>query len=130
MTKSTLINKYPINSIEFTKDETKFNNIDEIVEYLQTLISNHPIAVEIAVFDHLQHTLSIEDHILDENIKAAKNVVFCFGKKLPSSKMLAVRPRSIGVCDLGDKFEISFLEVPNEELQKTTEDWVKSVINN
>jgi hypothetical protein len=48
---------------------------------------------------------------------------------LPDAKMLAVRPRSIGVADLGDIFEVSFLEVPNEALQQVSEDWVKSIKN-
>ncbi|QOP45938.1 DUF6858 family protein [Sulfurimonas paralvinellae] len=129
MTQSLLMDKYSVYSVDIQKTETTFSNIDEIIAYLQSKIAAHPFATEIAIFDHYTHTKSIEEHVLDEKIKAAKNLVFCFGKMLPDAKMLAVRPRSIGVTDLGDIFEISFLEVPNEALQKVTEEWVKSIKN-
>jgi hypothetical protein len=129
MKQSLLMDKYSIYSVEIAKNETTFSNIDEIIAYLQTKIAAHPFATEIAIFDHYTHTQSIKEHVLAENIKAAKNLVFCFGKMLPNAKMLAVRPRSIGVADLGDIFEVSFLEVPNEALQQVSEDWVKSIKN-
>jgi len=129
MTKLNLMDKYPIHTIEIPKDKTSFTNVDEIISYLESLVEKHPIAIKIAIFDHYAHTSSIEDCVLGEDIKAAKNLVFCFGKQLPNTKMLAVRPRSIGVGDLGDKFEVSFLEVPNEQLQKTTYEWVKSILD-
>ncbi len=129
MTQSLLLDKYSIYSVQIAKNETTCKNVDDIVAFLQAKIEVHPIATQIAVFDHLAHTLSLKEHVLDENIKAAKNLVFCFGKMLPNAKMLAVRPRSIGIADLGENFEISFLEVPNEELQKVTENWVKSIQN-
>jgi hypothetical protein len=129
MKQSQLMDRYPIYSLEIAKTETTFCNVDAIIAYLQEKIATHPFATEIAIFDHLTHTKSIQDYVLADNIQEAKNLVFCFGKMLPDSKMLAVRPRSIGVADLGDIFEVSFLEVPNEALQKVTEDWVKSIKN-
>jgi hypothetical protein len=54
----------------------------------------------------------------------AKNIIFCFGKEIPNPKILAVRPRSIGVCEFADKFEINFLEAPKEGLQKELEEWI------
>jgi len=129
MKQSLLMDKYSIYSVEIQKNETTFSNVDAIIVYLQEKISTHPFAKEIAIFDHLAHTKAIEDHVLDENIQVAKNLVFCFGKMLPDSKILAVRPRSIGVADLGDVFEVSFSEVPNETLQELTEEWVKSIKN-
>jgi len=129
MKQSLLMNKYPVYSLEINKDETTFHDVDAIINYLQGKVEAHPFAVEIAVFDHYAHTTSIEEHTIDEKIKAAKNLVFCFGKMLPKPTMLAVRPRSIGVCDLGDYFEVSFLEVPNEKLHEVTEGWAKSIKN-
>lgn len=129
MTQSLFIDKYPIYSIFINKNETTFTTVDEIIAYLQDKIAADPVASEIAVFDHLAHTLSIEDYVIDENIKSAKNLLFCFGKQLPSAKMLAVRPRSIGICELEDGFKLSFLEVPNEQMQIVTHQWVKSIKN-
>lgn len=129
MTQSVLMDKYTIYSVDITKEETTFTDVDEIIAYLQEKITTHPFAKEIAVFDHLTHTQSIAEHVLDENIKAGKNLVFCFGKMLPNPKMLAVRPRSIGIADMGEHYEISFMEVPNGALQELTEEWVKSIKN-
>jgi hypothetical protein len=129
MKQSLLLDKYPVYSLEIAKDETTFESADAIINYLQSKIAAHPFAVEIAVFDHYTHTTGIEDHTIDPNIKAALNIVFCFGKMLPKPTMLAVRPRSIGVCELQDHFEISFLEVPNEKLHEVTEGWAKSIKN-
>ena len=129
MTKTILMDKYPIYSLNIKKDETTFSNVDEIVAHFQTLIQNHPVAKLIAIFDHYEHTSQIEDGVIAEDIKAAKNVIFCFGKQLPTSKILAVRPRSIGICEFENAFEINFLEVPNEQLHAVTEEWAKSVAN-
>ncbi|WP_457744862.1 DUF6858 family protein [Sulfurimonas sp.] len=129
MTKTILMDKYPIFTLEIKKTETTYTSIDEVVKHFETLIEKHPVAKFIANFDHYEHTMSIEDHLLDEKIKAAKNVIFCFGKQLPNSKILAVRPRSIGICEFEDSFEINFLEVPNEQLQIVSEQWAKSVAN-
>jgi hypothetical protein len=71
----------------------------------------------------------MEDGVIAEDIKDAKNLIFCFGKQLPSSKILAVRPRSIGVCESEDSFVVDFLEVPNEQLHETTIKWIKSIAN-
>jgi len=129
MKQSLLMDKYPIYTLEIQKDETTFSNVDEIIAYLEEKVAAHPIAVKIAIFDHYAHTTSLEDHTIDADIQAAKNFVFCFGKMLPKSAMLAVRPRSIGVCEFENHFEISFLEVPNEKLHEVTEGWAKSIKN-
>jgi len=129
MTKTIFMEKYPVFSLHIDKDETKFKNANEIVEHFKQLIQNHPIAQLIAIFDHYEHTASIQDHVIAPEIKDAKNVIFCFGKQLPNAKILAVRPRSIGICEFEDSFEISFLEVPNEQLHAVTEEWTNSVKN-
>jgi len=129
MTKTILMDKYPIFTLNIQKNETTYTCVEEIVKHFETLIEKHPVAKFIAIFDHYEHTMSIEDHVIAPEIKAAKNVIFCFGKQLPTSKMLAVRPRSIGICEFEDSFEINFLEVPNEQLHLVTEEWAKSVAN-
>jgi hypothetical protein len=123
------MDKYPVYKLEIAKEETTYTSVDAIVEYFQTKIQNHPFAAFIAVFDHYNHTKSIDDCVLDENLKDAKNVVYCFGKQLPNPTMLAVRPRSIGVCELENHFEINFMEVPNPQLQEVTKEWVLALKN-
>ena len=129
MTKTTFMDKYPVFSLNVKKTETTFENVDAIVAHFTSLIEAHPVAKFIALFDHYEHTSSMQDGTIAPEIKDAKNVIFCFGKQLPTSKMLAVRPRSIGICEFEESFEISFLEVPNEQLHEVTEKWAKSVVN-
>ncbi len=127
MTKSILMDKYPIFSLEIKKSDTVYKNVDEIILYLKKLVDAHSVAKYIAIFNHYEHTTSIEGHEINSDINDAKNLIFCFGKQLPTSKILAVRPRSIGVSELHDSFHIDFLEVPNTQLQKTVQEWVESI---
>jgi len=129
MEKISLMDKYPVFTLTVKKSEISQKSVDAIIEFFKAKIEAHPFATFIAIFDHYAHTRSIEDHVLDANIKAAKNLVFCFGKQLPNAKMLAVRPRSLGIVEFEDSFEINFLEVPNEQLQKVTTEWVESIKN-
>ncbi|MEA3330589.1 MAG: hypothetical protein U9Q29_02725 [Campylobacterota bacterium] len=129
MVKTILMDKYPIFSLEIKKEETTYTTVSEIIEHLNGLINAHPVAKFIAIFDHYAHTTAMADGVVAPEIKDAKNIIFCFGKQLPSTKILAVRPRSIGISELEDSFIIDFLEVPNEQLHVVTEDWAKSVAN-
>ena len=129
MTKSILMEKYPIFSLNIKKNETTYRNVDEIISHLKGLVESHPIAKYIAVFDHYEHTLSIDKEGVVPEIKDAKNLIFCFGKQVPNTKILAVRPRSVAISELKDSFSIDFMEVPNEQLHLTTEKWVKSIAN-
>jgi len=129
MKKKIFMEKYPVFSLEIQKSETTFSGVDAIIEYLNQQINKHPVATFITIFDHYSHTLSMEDGVINPDIKDAKNLIFCFGKQLPNTTILAVRPRSIGVSELRDSFMLEFLEVPNEKLHSVTEEWVKSVVN-
>ena len=119
--------KYHIFEIEYKKSELQYKSVDEIIAALQVKIDAHPVIAFIAIFDQYKHTASLKDGEINPSIKAAKNIVFCFGKELPTPEVLAVRPRSIGVCELEDSFVVSFLEAPNETANKTMEDFVKSL---
>lgn len=124
-----LKDKYPIFSLEISKSETSFKNIDEIFEFLKQKIESHPIATFIAIFDQFSHTKTFSDAVIADGIVDAKNLIFCFGKEIPTSKILAVRPRSVGICEFDDRFDISILEVPNETLHKVLEGWIKEIAN-
>ncbi len=128
MQKSIFLERYPIYSLEIKKEESKFATLNEIISNLEEKINTHPVAKFIATFDHYEHTTSLENGEVAQNIKDAQNVIFCFGPKLPNPQMLAVRPRSIGVVEMEDSFVISFLEAPNEKFHDTMENWTKELI--
>jgi len=119
--------KYYIFEIEFKKDELEFKSVDEIINALQIKIDAHPVIAFIAIFDQYAHTSSLEMGEVSPEIKAAKNIIFCFGKELPVPEVLAVRPRSIGVCELEDSYVINYLEAPNEAANETMEKFIKSL---
>lgn len=121
--------KYPVFTLEVDKNETSCKDVDAVMGYLKEKIDAHPVAVYIGEFDHYAHTNSLAEGEIAEDIKDAKNIICCFGKKLPKPVVLAVRPRSIGVADMGDSFVVSFLEAPNPEANSAMEDWVKGIVN-
>ena len=124
-----LMEKYPVFALEIDKNETTFKNADEIIHYLKEKIYEHEIAEFIGVFEHFMHTKNLKEGVVAEDIKDAKNIIFCFGKQLLKCEVLSVRPRSIGVCEKNDKFVISFMEAPNAEGNTAMEKWVKSIKN-
>ncbi len=124
MKQITLMEKYPLFVLELPKEETDKRDIDAIIEYLKSKIEAHPVATFIAIFDHYAHTKSLPEGNVAEDIKAAKNIVFCFGKELPKAEVIGVRPRSIGVVEKEDRFILSFLEAPNPQANKAMEEWV------
>lgn len=129
MKKTILMDKYPVFSLEVAKDETTFTTVSDIIAYLKDKVDNHPIATYIALFNHYEHTANLADGEINPDIKDAQNLIFCFGKQIPNTKILAARPRSFGVSELEDSFVIDFLEAPNEQLHKVMEEWAKSIAN-
>jgi len=126
MKKEIFMDKYPVYSLELLKTEVKQQNVPEIIEYFKAKIEAHPIAKFIAVFDHYAHTTSLDGPIM-EGMKDAQNVIFCFGPAIPNTKILAARPRSIGISELEDRFVIDFIEAPKEQLHDLMESWAKDL---
>ncbi len=124
-----MLDKYPIFTLNIAKTESRFQNVDEIVAYLLEQIDAHPIATFIAIFDHYGHTCTLPSGEINSDIHAGKNIIFCFGEKLPNPKMLALRPRSIGVVDYQESFVISFLEAPMAPMNDVIQQWVKAIKN-
>ena len=122
------MDKYPVYSLELQKSNIKQTNIVEIIEYFKAKIQAHPIAKFIAVFDHYSHTKGLNGEI-NPSIIDAQNLIFCFGPAILNTKILAVRPRSIGIAELEDKFVIEFIEAPKEQMQQTMEEWIKELEN-
>jgi hypothetical protein len=119
---------YPVYAKEFSKTEIRPQSLDDVCQYFNDLIATHPFAKYICTFDHYSHTAEIEGGFIDEAIMSAKNVVFCFGKKLGDPKVLSIRPRSIGICETDSHFVISFLEAPNPALTETMITWVRNLV--
>ena len=127
MKKTIFMDKYPVFTLELDKSEVAQKNVPEIIEYFKAKIEAHPVAKFIAIFDHYTHTKNLENGVISPEILDAQNIVFCFGPVLNDTKMLAVRPRSIGIAELEDKFIVEFLEVPKEQLHDLMESWAKSL---
>ena len=127
MTQTNFMDKYPVHSLEIQKNQTNLKNVDEIISYYKNKIDNHKIATFIAIFDHYTHTQSINGDI-NPDIKNAKNIVFCFGSAIPNTKILAVRPRTLGIAELENSFMIEFMEAPKEEIQELLKVWTKEIV--
>lgn len=128
MKQTIFMEKYPIFTLEIGKDECSYKDVNEIIEYFKSKIKSDKIASYIGEFDHYAHTSALEDGEIAADIKDAKLVVFCFGPKLPNAQMLAVRPRSIGVCEKEGCFVISFLEAPMPAINQKIKEWAKGLI--
>lgn len=127
MQKKMFQDKYPIFELKIAKADCKYATVNAILDDLQGKIDAHPKAVFIARFDHFSHTKSIDGEI-NPQIQDAQNIVFCFGFQLPGADPVAVRPRAIGVTDLGDSFVVNFMEAPNPVAQETMQTWVKALL--
>jgi len=128
MKQVTLMKKYPIFELDIEKSETNLKSVDEILDHLKAEIDLHPVARFIAIFDHYSHTKSLADGEVSDNILDAKNIILCFGKRIPEPNLLGVRPRAIGVVELNDKFVLSFMEAPNPDATEAMKSWVKSIV--
>ena len=129
MTETNLMEKYPVNVLEIAKNETTFKNVDEVLAYLKLKIDAHPVATYIATFNHYAHTDSLKEGTISSEVLDAKNIICCFGKDLSDPLMLAVRPRSVGVVEMSDKFVVSFMDAPNPQAHEAMVSWVQSIVN-
>lgn len=126
MKQTMLQEKYPIFITEIAKSEAICQTLDEVVATLKARIAENEKVQFIGVFDHYAHTRKIGGEIAAD-IVGAVDVIFCFGFALPNPQVLAVRPRSIGVADLGDRFVVSFMEAPMQPANLAMETWVKGL---
>jgi hypothetical protein len=129
MKQTLLQEKYPIYCLELDRAETSYRSVDEIMDYLKGCVAAHEAACFIADFDHYAHTRSLPQGQIGEDILAARNLIFCFGIALPDARVLAVRPRSIGVAETADGFLITFMEAPMPVANSAMEAWAKGLRN-
>ena len=128
MKQTLLQEKYPIFVAEIAKAETDYPSVQALVDYYKGKIAENPKVQFIGVFDHYAHTTAIGGPIV-EGMIAAVDIIFCFGFAIPTPQMLAVRPRSIGIADMGDKFVISFMEAPMQPANQAMEAWTLALRN-
>ncbi len=121
--------KYPVFYLEVEKQETTFQTVPEIINYFKDKIEAHDVARHIGIFDHYTHTQQLSQGEINPEILDAQCILFCFGIKLPSPRVMSVRPRSIGVCELADRFTIDFLEAPMPVANQAMETWAHGVLN-
>jgi hypothetical protein len=114
--------KYPVTLVDVAKSETTFGSVMAIADYFKACIAATPRVSYIGTFDHHAHTVAIGGDIAPD-IAAAVNVLFCFGHALPNPHVLAVRPRSIGIADMGDRFVISFMDAPMKPANDAMQAW-------
>ncbi|HHX35967.1 MAG TPA: hypothetical protein GX719_11935 [Gammaproteobacteria bacterium] len=118
------MDKYPTHHLDIPKSATTCTSVDDIITFFRNKVEIDQRTCVIAEFDHYAHTKSLADGEIAENIHAAKHLVFCFGIKLPNPLAMAVRPRSIGVCEMDDSFAVSFMEAPNPMMHEVMLSWV------
>jgi hypothetical protein len=128
MKQMLLQEKFPIFKLEVDKSETVFKSAQELTNYFKQLIDDNKVTRFVGEFDHYSHTRGLLEGEIADDIIDARNIVFCFGTKLPRPEMLAVRPRSIGIAETENGFVISFMEAPMAIANDTMEAWVKSVV--
>lgn len=124
----TEIVSIPMFVAELAKAELAVDTMDQIVSHFRSAIDAHPCARFIGLFDHHAHTRGLPDGEVAPDIIDARNIVFCFGMSLPGPEALAMRPRSIGISELADRFVITFLEPPMPLINTAMEAWTRSLL--
>ncbi|ABM60990.1 DUF6858 family protein [Halorhodospira halophila] len=115
---------YPIRSLELPKGAPGLSSADDLLAKLRSRVEADERVAYIATFDHYEHTASLPDGEIAAGIHDAKNLVFCVGRRLPMALAPAVRPRSIGVVTLDDRFVVSFMESPMPLANEIMTQWL------
>lgn len=126
MEKIVFMEKYPVYELCIAKPSSQYASVSEIIGYIKERVLADKVAAYIGEFDSYSHTKELGGEI-DPTINEAKEIIFCFGQKLPNATIVAVRPRAIGVVDKGDEFVVNFMEAPNEPSTNTMIEWVNSI---
>jgi hypothetical protein len=129
MKHNLLEDKFTIFKLEIDKSETRFKTAQERVNNFKRLIDEHKLTCFIGEFDHCSHTKGLDNSEIKDEIVNERNVVFCFGTKLPAPEVLAVRSGSIGTEATETGFTISFVEAPMVTANETIESWIRNVAN-
>lgn len=107
MKKLLLQEKLPIFVMEVDKSETELKPAQKVTNYFIQLIVDHKVSRLIGEFDYYRHPKGIAGGEMADNIIDTRNIVFCFGIKLSSAEVLAMRLRSIGIAETETGFILS-----------------------
>jgi hypothetical protein len=119
--------KFPVFIQEYEKDDVRFPTLDELCQHVHDCIEKDSKARYIGTFDHYTHTQNLTQGVIAPEIKGARMVLFCFGEKITDPRILALRPRSIGIAETESQFVVAFLEPPTPEAANTMEQWISSM---
>lgn len=126
MTPMTL-GQYNVQTMEFSKDEAKFANADEMIAYIKEQVDAHPVARYISTFDHYDHTTNLPQHNIADDITDVKIAIFCFGPDISIPQLAGIRPRSISVVEHTDKYTVTFMNAPASFIQDTMSQWCEEL---
>lgn len=115
---------YPVFTTKLDKTSGRFASADDAVAYLKEKVTADPEATFIALFDHYRHTSALPNGYIDPAFTDAKNIVFCFGRRLESPEQAALRPLSLSVVETAETVIVSFLEPPNPKALESMTAWV------
>ncbi|MDJ0933692.1 DUF6858 family protein [Breoghania sp.] len=120
--------KFPVYILEVEKSDCRFSQLEDVVAHFVREAEAHPVVRLIGVFDHYAHTSAFADGENAPDIVGAVNVVVCFGMAIPQPEILALRLRSIGIADVGDRFTVSFLGTPMPIANTAMEIWARGLM--
>ncbi len=125
----TIQEQCPVYVEEIGFDETPYQSVDEIIDALRAKIEADPGIVYISTFDHYEYTASLPGGRIAPEIKAAKNLIFCFGPMIPNPYIMALKPRSMGIAQTNEGFVITFSEAPLPIANKVMALWAQELRN-
>ena len=124
-----MLDKFPVYTMDILKTETLYKTADEILEALISKIESHPTGSIISIFDHYGHVDAQKDSVIDSSILDSKSIIFCLASAIPNAMIGALRPRTIAINELEDKYVLNFLEAPMEGPTKIMQEWVTGIKN-
>ncbi len=105
--------RYPAMIPELEKSDRICQTVEDVGDYFRARIAENPKTQFIGVFDHFAHTRKIGGDWGGKSIREfARRRASSSASRSPHPQILALRPRSTGVADMGDRFVVSFMEAP------------------
>jgi len=127
MQRSVSHEKLAICTVEVAKSETRLRSLDEIVDYLRACIEAEPLARSSPSSTLRAHALAAERrHRRGHPRRQEPGVLLRHHAAGPAGP--GARPRSIGVCELDDRFVLTFAEAPMPVANLAMERWALSVV--
>lgn len=117
---------FPVWVEEMAKVDTPYYDVDEIVAALRACVQHRAGYAFIRVFDHYGHNLGIGEPV-PRDMRDAKALIFCPAAGLPDPALMAMYLCAIHVADMGNRFVISFADMPDISSRQTLSEWVEEL---